>query len=359
MDDLRQILLAKRSKTSLERAVSTGCTLLNLACSDNPKAGYLPGGYYYLVGDSASGKTWMTLGCLAEASVNTNFDKYRLIYDDVEGGALMDLEKFFGKKLARRIEPPARSPKGRPRNSERIEDFYYNIWDAIEQKKPFIYVLDSQDALDSRAAKKKFLEQRKAEQNAAKVVGSMGDGKAKYHSEHLRQVVGALRRTGSILLIVGQLKDNVSGWGDPRTRSGGRSLRYYANVEIWTSVKDKIREQVLGKKRTLGVEVLAEVRKNRITGKIGKDRAAVFPIYYYMGVDDMGACVRFLIEEGHWRKSGKGQWDAKEVFAKGTESEIIKAVESDGLENKVRELTAKVWHDIEAACVPQRKKRYE
>lgn len=352
--------MSKRSKVSLERAVSTGSTLLNLACTDTPHAGYLPGGYYYIVGDSTSGKTWLTLGCLAEAASNPSFDKYRLIYDDVEGGALMDVAHYFGKKLAKRLEPPRVSAKGRHVHSTTVESFYYHLQDAIDEKTPFIYVLDSQDALESKAAQEKFKEQKEAHEKGKEQVGSYGDGKAKYHSEHLRHVLSGLRRTNSILLIIGQTRDNLGFGFEKKTRSGGKSLKFYANIEIWTSVKGKVKKRVNGRERDVGVEVLAELRKNRVSGKVGKDRAAVFPIYHGLGIDDLGSCVDFLIAEGHWPKAGeKGQFDAKEVLVTGTRDQIIKAVEEDGLEDKVKEATATCWASIEAQCVPDRKRRYE
>ena len=95
---LKRALLMKREKDILtpEGAVSTGCTLLNLACTDRPDVGFLKGHYYYLVGDSASGKTWLTLSCFAEASLNPAFKDYRFVFDDVENGALMDIEHYFG-----------------------------------------------------------------------------------------------------------------------------------------------------------------------------------------------------------------------------------------------------------------------
>ena len=358
MEHLRQMLLARRSKVKLERGVSSGTTLLNLACTDRPDVCFLPGGYYYYVGDSTSGKTWLSLGCLAEASINSQFDKYRLIYDDVEGGALMDIERFFGKRLANRLEAPAMSEKGNPRFSSTVESFYYHIDSALKAKKPFIYVLDSQDALNSEAAKDKFQEQKKAASEGKDAPGSYGDGKAKYHSEHLRQVLAGLRRTGSILIIIGQTRDNLGFGFEKKVRSGGKALRFYANIEIWTSVVGKIKKTVNGHKRTVGVEVQAEVRKNRVTGKTGKDRAVVFPIFYGLGIDDIGACVDYLIEEQHWPKCKEG-FEANELLMKGSRDQIIKAVEEDGMESKLRETAGAVWIAIEVACNETgRKPRY-
>lgn len=359
------MLLARRDKPTQEGALSTGSTLLNLACTDRPEIGFLKGGYYYLVGDSTSGKTWLSLSCFAEACRNKAFSSYRLVFDDVEGGALMDVEHYFGREVARRMEPPA-VKKGLPVYSDTIESFYFHITDLLKEGKPFIYVLDSQDSLTSSAAAGKFQKQKKAAEEGEEAAGSYGDGKAKYHSEHLRMVLAGLRRTGSILIIIGQTRDNLGMGFEPKTRSGGRALRFYANLEIWTSIAGKIKRMVRAKERTIGVRCLAEVKKNRVTGKVGKDRSVQIPIYYDLGIDDVGSCVDFLISEKHWPKlkkddgkETKDRYDATDLLFKGTRNQIIAHIEEEDLEAKVRTLTAKVWKEIEDECMPHRKRRYE
>ena len=364
----KAILTKRRDKVLLngESALSTGSTLLNLACTGHPDLGFLKGGYYYLVGDSTSGKTWLSLTCFAEACCNKAFRNYRLIFDDVENGALMDIEHYFGKAVAQRMEPPA-TKKGLPAYSDTVESFYYNITDRLKEGEPLIYVLDSQDALTSTAATKKFQQQKKASEESEDSKGSYGDGKAKYHSENLRVVLAGLRKTRSILIIIGQTRDNLGFGFDPKTRSGGRALRFYANLEIWTSVKEKIRKLVRGRERTIGVRCLAQIRKNRVTGKIGKDRMVELPIYYDLGIDDLGSCVDFLIAEKHWpkvkqegeeAKSKKKIYDATDLMFTGTREKIVRYTEVEDLEPKVREITTQVWKGIEDECRPNRKRRY-
>ena len=354
-----------------EGALSSGSTLLNLACTDTPHYAFLKGCYYYVVGDSSSGKTFLAHTCFAEAVLNESFDKYRLIFDDVEGGALMDIERFFGRQVAKRIESPA-IKKGKPASSDTIESFYHNIAEAIEDGRPFIYVLDSQDALGSMQSAKKFRQQRRAMEEGQDSKGSYGDGKAKFHSEHIREVLSGLRKRKSILIILGQTRDNLGRSFEPKSRSGGKALRFYANTEIWTSLAGKLKRRVRGTARTIGVRCLAEVKKNRVTGKIGKDRAITIPIYYDYGMDDVGSCVDFLIEEGHWRKAKKKKdgedtndetkkklYEAPELLFSGSREQIVRYVEEEGMERKLRELAAKLWEEIEAECVSHRKKRYE
>lgn len=362
----KDMLLATREKPSLEGALSSGSTLLNLACTDRPDVAFLKGGYYYLVGDSTSGKTWITLSCFAEACLNKGFKNYRLIFDDVEGGSLMDIAHYFGKDVLRRMEPP-RKKKGLEICSDTVESFYYNVWEAFKAGKPFIYVLDSQDSLTAGPAIKKFLSQKKDDEGGRETTGSYGDGKAKYHSEHLRMVLAELRRTKSILIIIGQTRDNLGMGFEKKTRSGGKALRFYANLEIWTSVFNKITKEVREKKRTIGVRCLAEIRKNRVTGKVGKDRAVEIPIYHGLGIDDVGSCVDFLIAERHWKRMRKDDgeeqrkklYNAHDILCEGSRGKIISFIEEEGLEDKVRKITGKVWREIEDECLPQRKPRYE
>lgn len=372
----KELLLAKRIKPALKGggAVSTGCTVLNLACTDTPDSALFKGGYYLLVGDSAAGKTWLCHTMLAEANLNPDFDKYDFIYDDVEGGAQMDVEYFFGKGAAKRIEAPDYTKQGDPIYSDTIESFYYHVNKLIKRGKPFIYMLDSENALTSEASLKKFDERNKAVETDEDAKGSYGDAKAKYHSEHLRIMVSKIRDMGSILIIVSQTRDNLGFGFEKKTRSGGRALKFYANLEMWTAIIGKIEKRVRGRARVTGNLIEVVVKKNRFTGKVGKDRAAVLPILTNYGIDDVGANVDFLIEEKEWvgldkrdksrkdevkKRDGPKIYDAADLMFEGTRDEIVGFIEEEQLEAKVRKLVAKVWNEIEEECVPERKPRYE
>ena len=368
--DIKDALLAKRRRAivSREGALSTGSTLLNLACTDDPYCGFLKGGFYLIVGDSGAGKTFLTQTCFAEAVVNEYFKKYRLYFDDVEGGALMDQEYFFGKETAKRVEAP-RYVKGEPVYSDMIEDLYDNLAEIIADKEPFVYVLDSQDALGSSASAKKQKEQRKDREEGEETTGSYGDGKAKYHSDHLRTVLSGVRKLDSILIYISQTRDNVGsrGYGDKKTRSGGKALKFYANVEIWLALGKPIVKRVRGEERTIGVRCRAHVKKNRVTGKIGKDREVEIPIYFDYGIDDIGSCVDYLIKYKHWKevgveKRGRAEipvYKTPELLFKGTRWDIVDHIEKEGLESKLIEATAQCWREIEEECTTERKRRYE
>jgi len=336
--------------------LSTGSTLLNLACTGRPQGGFLKGHYFFLVGDSASGKTFLSLTCLAEASINRHFKDFRFIFDNVEGGALMDLKRYFGEGVSTRLEPPAKDSAGAPVYSTTIEDFYFHVDDAVEQGVPFIYVLDSMDALSSDYEWKKFDERKDAARGGKEAKGDYGDGKAKMNSTCLRKVLAGLRDTGSILIVVSQTRDNIGAmpFQPTKTRSGGHALRFYAGLELWSSVKRVLTRQVKGKPRPIGVQVVIRVRKNRVTGR---DRTVEVPIYYSVGIDDVGSCVDYLVAEGHW-KVASGHIVADDLELKGLRETVIRQIEERKLERDLRGLVTDVWDRIEAGCVVERKPRY-
>ncbi len=345
-----------KSSSRFVSGLSTGSTLLNLACSGEANIGFLGGHYALIVGDSASGKTFLSLTCLAEASINPAFKDYHFIYDNAEDGALMDMERFFGKAVAERTKPPTIDEDKNPIYSSTIEEFFFFVDDALEKNEPFIYILDSMDSLSSEDESSKFEELKKASRNGKTTAGSYGTSKAKANSSGLRRVISKLNKTGSILIIISQTRDNIGfGW-EKKTRSGGHALRFYASLEIWSSIKGKIKKKVKGKDRQLGIISQIQVKKNRLTGR---ERTVEVPIYHSAGIDDIGSCVEYLVEEGYWSVGKTGFINAPEVGENARLEDIVAAIEANNLEANIRNLVAKVWTDIERASEVQRKRRYE
>lgn len=344
---------------SSQDMLSTGSTLLNLACSDRINAGLVKGCYYFLVGDSSSGKTWLTFSCFAEASINPSFSDYRFIHDNAENGALMDIERYFGKKVATRIEPPV-GTRDDPSYSVTVEDFYDNFDAAVQKGKPFIYVLDSMDALTSEGEVEQTKKSRKARKTGAEVTGSYGTSKPKANKAGMREVAIGTRDTNSILIIVGQTIDNI-GFGarfQPKTKAGGHALTFFSTLEFWTSQKEKIKKEVRGKDRELGIISKIRVKKNRITGK---DRTVLVPILHSYGIDDIRGCVDYLIEEKHW-KGNKDKVKAPEPEFEdydGPRDIFVDMIVEKGLVQDLRLLVSEVWNSIENECAVKREMRYD
>lgn len=352
-DKLAKQMTTKTSKRSLpalrrENLLSSGSTLLNLAASGRTAGAFLKGGYYYFVGDSDSGKTWYTMTTLAEAANNKHFDEYDLVFNNVENGALMDIERFFGRKLSERMEEI---------QTEFIEDFYFDIFRRLKEGKPFVYILDSNDALQSRADAKKTLKNMSKAARGLELEGQMTDGKAKIHSQHLRRVCSELKKTGSILITISQARDNMNAMGraDKKTHSGGRAIKFYATLQIWTSPTGHISKKYKDKNRELGIFATARIKKNRITGR---NRQVTVPIYHSYGIDDIGSMIDWLLFEGYTKKKKGIITLGGDLKISGNREELIAKIEKDGSERLLKQLTSEFWNEIEESIKIDRKKRY-
>lgn len=358
-DKIKEAIAKPRSTAMTSRdALSTGSTLLNLACTGRPDVGFPKGHYIYFVGDTDSGKTFFCLTCLAEAVLNPQFKDHRFIYDGGEFGALMDMEKFFGREVVDRLEPPDRDDDRNHVFSDTIESFYFNLRLNLEEG-PCIYILDSMDSLSSSYEGDKFEEQEKEYRGGPKAKGDYGDGKAKVSSRMMRRMLPLLQSTGSILIVINQTRDNPAAgpFEKKKTHSGGRALSFYATIKLLSSVK-KIKKQVKGKDRQIGTKVKIDVARSRVTGK---QRSVVVPIYPSVGIDDLGSCVDYLVAEGTWKrdKSGVISTNLRPVNTLSARHEqLVSYIEEECLEPKVRKLVADRWNEIEKACEVERKPRY-
>jgi hypothetical protein len=375
----------KDFKIEAKELLSTGSTLLNLVLTGNPYGGFLKGKYYYYVGDSASGKTILSMNIFAEATINPAFDGYDLIYDNVEDGMLIDLDAMYSEAVADRVRPP-NMVDGVSAFSDTIEGFYYNLDDALRRAgwdsakrvyrptaktRPFVYVLDSMDGLTSESSDKKYIATKAADRkrrdrlNGAagaerededeKVAGSYGDAKAKINSEQLRRAMPGIKQTGSMLIIISQTRDDIGArFANAKTRSGGRALTFYATTEVWSSVVKKHYKDVRGKAREVGSRVKYVGRKNRINGQ---NHATEFDIYWSVGIDDVGSLIDYLVAEGWWDKTGT-KINAPEIGHFGTREKLIRMVEKEGQYDALRETAGKCWASVREACRVPRLNRY-
>lgn len=350
--------LTKRKKpetVKIKDLLSTGSTLLNLACSGKSRGGLSKGHYYHFVGDSESGKSFITCTCFAEAAINDSFHPYTFVYDNAEDGMLADVEYFFGRKTAERILPPNCDKNG-PKFSSTIEEFYFHLEDALKCG-PCIYVLDSIDALGTDTEAEQFQDAKIAHEKGKEGKGTYGTARAKINSSYIRQVLGKLKETGSILIIISQTRDNI-GFGsqfNPKVSGGGHALKFYATLQLWSSVKREEKTDYNGKSRSQGIIATVKVKKNRQTGR---KSSVDIPIYWSTGIDDVGGNIDYLIEEGHWTETKKvitaSEWDIK-----GNKKYIVEYVEENDLQVELAAVVSKVWNEIEAAVAVQRKSRYE
>jgi len=312
------------------------------------------------IGDSSAGKTMLFLTMCAEAVRRPWLQNHKIRLDDAEAANMFDIKALFGAELEAKLEGV-----GTAGCSDSVEDFYRNVANLLEEREPFIYGLDSMDSLETAAGRKRF-EDKRAKANEAEAEGeetiegkgSYGDGKAKFNSEGLRLVCRDLKRTDSLLFIISQTRDNITSRFAPKTRSGGRALKFYATHEIWLAVEEVIYKTVNGRKRTVGHWIKAKVSKNKATGAYD---IVSFPILYDYGVDDITSCVDYLCVEGVWQRHKGGLIDSP-PFGGGpynTEESVVLMLDQDEeAQTELRALVGRTWLDIQKQLQPNRARRF-
>lgn len=326
----------EEKSTSKERRLffPSGSTLLNLALSDDPYGGYVFGTIANIIGDRSSGKTFLSWNLFAEInSIKKQFDKCSLNYDDVEQRLRIAVERMFGKDILNRVDLLG---------TEVIEDFYLSVMDKVKKKKPFVYILDSFDALSDREeAKRKELKK----DYPAKTI---------LLTEMLRKIKGNIRNTNSFLSIVSQVRENLGVViGPSKKRAGGKALGHYCDYEQWLSQRGLVKRKDL----EVGVHVNVKITKNSVTGKL---REVKFDILHDYGIDDMGSMVDWLCENKFWEKPEKSQTiDTGSDFGVINRNALIETIDEECLETKLIEITAECWRQLEEEIRTRRKPRYK
>lgn len=347
IDELEKAVETARTQLLAPPNLSLGCDLLNLCIGDNIDAAVGPGRYVWYQGNSSSGKSYLTLAAFAEAARNPFYDDYRFLLWDKEHGAGFNMAEFFGKKAAARIEPL---------DCGSLEEFYDGFMRELESG-PVIGVLDSFDALLSDTKIDKIEEDSKLRAAGKDVKGSYNMDHAKVNSDRLRLLVDKLYTTNSIFIGISQQRDAVdSGLYGPKNKtSGGRALKFWASVEIETTLGSKIEKEVNGKRRTIGHEVRVRGIKNRISGKQREVTLLFVPGF---GVDNIGTTLEWLLEE-KYLSSAAGRvatpWYDKGYY----KEELVQKIEQDEKESEVRSFLQQCWKDLEDKLTLKRKSKYE
>lgn len=339
-----------------QQYISTGSALLNLALSDRADGGYLPGKIVNVIGDSSSGKTFQCLTMLAEAAHNPAMDKYTLIYDDAEAASEFDLVKLFGQKAAEYILPPSLN-RDEPGYSQTMMDFQSSVRRLLKKGEPFLYILDSFDALTTDQELRHAEDLEDAHDKGKEAKGTYGMEKAKHASILLRLIAAEVKKTDSLIVVISQTRDNIDPMSFQRkTRAGGKALTFYCSYEMWLAVAGKLSTKVNGRNHMQGVISKIKITKNKANGKV---REISLPIYYDLGVDDIGACIDFLVDEGRWPKTGSGIIDAHELRTQATCVKLIRKIEEDDLVKALHKVTEDEWKRTEEKLKLNRKPRYE
>jgi len=319
--------------------VSTGMTLIDLGVSGVIGHGICKGHVVRMIGPQSSGKTVLGFSIMAEAARNRDFDGYDFVHDDSEQKTdKFDIGKFYGEDLASRVIPPARYKKnGLPAYSRTVGEFLERLEARLAAGRSLIWIEDSLDALQPDTAPTK-----------------MTDGKAKAYSQGLRKVRALLSETGSILILMSQVRQNLGSIYGGFTATGGIALEHYATLEFWLRKSRRIFRAYKGKKFPVGHAILCHIKKNHVNGQ---DRTAFFPFYPDYGLDDVGSCIDFLVNVQHWPRT-KGIITARDLNNVAlSRDQLIRYIE-DGKLDRLKHVTGQVWAKVMRALVLERKPKY-
>lgn len=315
--------------------IPSGSTLINLACTNDPSGFAQPGWMINLVGDSNTAKSFLARTILAECAYKFG-DSHIYDHDDIEHGVFWDDAKMFGPRFATMLEP-SYDYKG----EKTVENWYQHFCELYDkskkEKRPFISAVDSWDALRPMAdyAYLKALE-------AGKDKKTMGMAKAKLGSAILMDVVERLEETQSNLIVISQAKPNTDPMSfNPRTRSGGVSLRFYSSLELWLTNCGNLK---LDKDTpTYGHLVKMKQTRSRL---YGAPREIVFPITYVYGIDALQADIDYLVEH-KVIKEDKRSLVSEELGITATPRKYAAEVEAAGKVQLVRDMVTRQWQSVE------------
>lgn len=310
--------LGQRENNQID-AISTGSLGLDLALG----IGGLPKGRVIeIFGPESSGKTTLTLHCIAEAQKKGG----TCAFIDAEHA----LDPHYARKLGVDIDNLLIS---QPDNGEQALE----IADTLVRSGAIdMLVIDSVAALVPKA----------------EIEGEMGDShmglQARLMSQALRKLTASISKTNCIIIFINQIRMKIGVmFGSPETTTGGNALKFYASVRLDIRRVGSIKE----KEDVTGSQTRVKVVKNKVSPPF---KTVDFDIMYGEGVSktgelvDLGVKLGFVEKSGSWyayggSKIGQGRENAKEYLrsnpdvAAKLEEEIRKNFSSEALETSCSE----------------------
>ncbi len=288
-------------------SISTGSIGLDLALG----IGGIPRGRIIeMYGPESSGKTTLSLHCIAEAQK--------------QGGiaAFIDAEHAFDKIYAEKLGiDTANLFISQPDNGEQALEIADNL---IRSGAIDILVIDSVAALVPRG----------------ELEGDMGDSKmglqARLMSQALRKLTGTIHRTGCSCIFINQLREKIGVvFGNPETTTGGNALKFYSSVRLDIRRMAQIKENA---DNILGNRTKVRIVKNKVAPPF---KVVEFDIIYGEGISKVGEIVDLGSALGVIQKSGS--WFSYEGNKLAQGREAVKRLLKDNpelsatLETKIKE----------------------
>ena len=324
--------------------IPSGCTILDLACSDSLDGFCLVGTATNFIGSRNAGKTLLANASQAETFYRwlNHFD-YKII--DTENAYSFNTAAMFGKPFADVLEVIP-TPAEEEWCTERLA---FKMIDWM-QEKPQFFVIDSMDNLMCQAM---FGDRERIEKGGK----THADPNAKANKLFFRHIIPVLGHTGSVLIYLSQGRPGMGTFA-PQHRSGGEALKFHAHTEIWLSNMGQIKKIVKGVEAKVGHGVRATIGRSKINGK---SRIVDFPILYSYGIDNTKSMIDWLDGMKMIKKS-KSEYNLKPIGFDYVGSEPEFFIEDNGLYDDFKQKVFELWDEREKLIVErtlgERRKRY-
>lgn len=310
--------------------IPTGATVLNCALG----GGWARGRVINIVGDKSTGKTLLAIEACANFAME--IPKGEIHYAESESA--------FDHHYAARIGMPSDRVKMYEDDEtiETVEDCFDALETVIARKsrQPALFILDSLDALTTKAEQARELGE-----------GTYGLEKQKMLGQLFRRAKSRLKATDTTFIIISQTRANIAAaFGKKDSRTGGKSLDFYASQIVWLFPKGKVTKVVKGVKRAIGMDTLARIEKNKVGPPF---REAAFPILFEFGVEDVYAGIDWLIKHGRTDLIDLSKTDAEKVKKRLHKMDDDEYSEMRGI---VSHAVMNGWEDVEASFRPRRRK---
>lgn len=250
--------------------IKSGCTMLDCILG----GGYPLGRIVNIVGDYSTGKTLLAIELCA--NFVRKYEKGKIYYHEAEAAFDIPYAEYLGLPIGNV------DFIGIENNTiESLFDSLQNVITSVKESgQPTIYIVDSLDALTDEA-----------EKNRAITDGTYGS-KAKQLSQLFRRIIGQMKDTPVLIFIISQTRSKVGVmFGEKISRSGGKALDFYASQVVFLKEIKSIQIQRQGIKKSVGIEVEAKIKKNKIGIPYGKCK---FPILFSYGIDDIKASIDYI-----------------------------------------------------------------
>jgi recombination protein RecA len=288
-------------------AISTGCLSFDVALG---VGGFPRGRVIEVFGPESSGKTTVALHVVAEAQK--------------KGGmaAFIDAEHAMDAKYAGKIGVD-------------IDNLLVSQPDSGEQALEIAEVLIRSGAVDVCV-----VDSVAALVPRAELEGDMGDAQmglqARLMSQALRKLKGIVSKSKTCLIFINQLREKIGVmFGNPETTSGGRALKFYADMRIDIRRIGAIKEG----ENIVGNRTRIKVVKNKMASPF---REAEFDILYGEGISREGDLIDLAVERNILEKSGA--WFSYEGERLGQGRENVKAFlrENIDIRDKIEKALRKI-----------------